>query len=147
MLWCCASRSSFWAVLGGSGGAAQAVGQILGPDRVAVGLERCLTPAAYAVLGHALAPDAQSFNVPGEPESPKDPSELRRFLFHRGPTTASWHRNGLKLAESRELFACPIFKGNKPVERAVGLIMQGLPRIDWKPKAHGPKPECRAGKQ
>jgi hypothetical protein len=76
-------------VLGGAGGAAQAVGKILGLDQVTVGIERCLKPAAYDALAHALAPYTNSFDIPGEPESPKDLTELRRFLFYRGVTTAS----------------------------------------------------------
>jgi hypothetical protein len=126
-------------VLGGAGGAAQAVGKILGLDQVTVGIERCLKPAAYDALAHALAPYTNSFDIPGEPESPKDLTELRRFLFHRGVTTASWPWNGLNLAENRELFACSISEGNKSVDRAVGLIVQGLSRIEWKPMAQKPK--------
>lgn len=125
-------------VLGGAGGAAHAVGQILGLDQAAVGLERCLKPATYNALGHALAQYAHSFDIPGEPESPKDLTELRRYLFHRGVTTGSWPWNGLNLAENRELFACSISEGDESVKRAVGLIVKGLSRIDWKPMPNGP---------
>ncbi len=120
-------------VLGGAGGAAQSVGQLLGLDETPMGLERCLTPAAYAVLSHALAPYAPSFEIPGEPDSPRDLPDLRRFLFHRGVTTPAWPWNGLSLAENRKLFACPISEGGEAVERAVALIVQGISRIDWKP--------------
>lgn len=127
-------------VLGGAGGAAQAVGQLLGLDEAPVGLERCLTPAANAALHHALARYAPSFEIPGEPDSPRDLAELRRFLFHRGVTTAAWPWNGLSLAENRELFASPISEGGEAVERAVVLIVQGLSRIELKPAGGGRDP-------
>lgn len=124
-------------VLGGAGGAAQAVGKLLGLDAAPAGLQRCLTPAAKAALSHALTPYAPSFEIPGVPDSPRDLDELRRFLFHRGVTTAAWPWNGLSQTENRELFACPISEGGEPVERAVGLIVQGLSRIEWKPAGGG----------
>lgn len=127
-------------VLGGAGGAAHAVGQLLGLDEAPVSLDQCLKPAAFTVLNDALAPYASSFEIPGEPDSPRTLADLRRFLFHRGVTTPGWPWNGLSLAENRELFTCPISQGRKSVDRAVGLIMQGLSRIDWKPAGGGRDP-------
>jgi hypothetical protein len=121
-------------VLGGAGGAAQAVGQILGLDETPVGMERCLTPAACAGLGEALERYAPSFVIPGEPDSPRDLADLRSFLFHRGVTTPAWPWNGLDLVDNRKLFACPISEGSEAVERAVALIVKGISRIDWKRK-------------
>ncbi|NDW46355.1 AAA family ATPase [Ruegeria sp. PrR005] len=119
-------------VLGGAGGAARAVGQILGLDEATVGLERCLMPVKHTSLCHALAPYSNSFEVPGEPNTPRDLDALRHFLFHRGVTTAAWPWNGLSLGENRELFACEVSQGGRAVERAVELIVQGLTRIDLK---------------
>jgi hypothetical protein len=120
-------------VLGGAGGAARAVGQLLGLDESPVGIKLCLTPPANAAFAHALAPYSQSFEICGEPDSPLDLAALRRFLFHRGVTTAAWPWNGLSQEENRQLFACPISDAGEPVERAVELILQGLSRVDWKP--------------
>lgn len=124
-------------VLGGAGGAAHAVGQLLGLNEAMVGADMCLKPAAKATFAHALAPYATSFEIPGEPESPHDLTELRRFLFHRGVTTADWPWNGLSQAENRELFGYPMAGAEDSVDRAVELILQGLSRIDWKPLDRG----------
>ena len=120
-------------VLGGAGGAARAVGQLLGLDEAPVGLARCLEPAVYDLLDEKFSRDDPTFEIPGVPDSPRNLAELRHFLFHRGVTTNDWPWNGLSPTENRELFACPISEGEEPVERAVGLIVQGLSRIAWKP--------------
>ena len=127
-------------VLGGAGGAARAVGQLLGLDEMPVSIDRCLRPTAHAQLDNALAPHESCFEIPGVPGSPRNLAELRRFLFHRGVTTAAWPWNGLSMSENRELFACRISGEGEKVERAVALIMQGLSRIDWKPAESGRGP-------
>lgn len=132
-------------VLGGAGGAAKAVGQLLGLDQSPVSFDRCLTAAPHVAFGHALSRHASSFEIPGEPDSPRDLAELRRFLFHRGVTTAAWPWNGLTQAENRTLFDCAILKGGEAVEQAVGLIVQGLSRIDWKPDGGGRKTPLSVG--
>jgi hypothetical protein len=120
-------------VLGGAGGAAHAVGQLLGLDEVLVGIEQCLTPAVHNSLEHALVPYSSNFDIPGEPKSPRNLADLRRFLFHRGVTTSAWPWNGLTEAENRQLFAISISSPGEPVANAVELILQGLSRIEWKP--------------
>lgn len=119
-------------VLGGAGGAAYAVGQLLGLDDALVGTEQCLNPSVHISIEHALAPYWSSFDIPGVADSPRNLSELRRFLFHRGVTTQGWPWNGLSEVENRQLFACPISNGHQPVVDAVELILQGLSRIEWK---------------
>lgn len=120
-------------VLGGAGGAARAVGQLLGLDEAPVGLAWCLEPAMYDLFAEEFSRDDPNFEIPGVPDSPRDLTDLRQFLFHRGVTTSDWPWNGLSPTENRELFACPISEGGEPVEQAVELIVRGLSRIDWKP--------------
>jgi SLOG cluster2/ATPase family associated with various cellular activities (AAA) len=118
-------------VLGGAGGAAHAVGQLLGLDATLGSLRQCLQPSRYSELNHALVPHAVNFEIPSVPDSPRDLNDLRNFLFHRGLTTPAWPWNGLSQAENRELFACKI-TDETAVDRAMVLILQGLSRMDWK---------------
>ena len=123
-------------VLGAAGGAAKAAGQLLGLNENAFGGEQCLQPSVHDGFERALKPYASKFQIPGETGSPQSIDELRDFLASRGLMTPSWPWNGLTKAENRELFSCPI-SGDKDANRAVGLILRGLSRIDWKPAAVG----------
>ncbi len=119
-------------VLGGAGGAARAVGQLLGLDQAPVGMEHCLQPAEHDELNNALKPYSRSFQIPGVPDSPQTLEQLRQFLFHRGATTSAWRWNGLELQQNRDLFALPIAQKPEVVREAVGQILKGLSRISWK---------------
>lgn len=124
-------------VLGGSDGAARAVGQLLGLDGAPVNLEQCLIPSAFPEFADAIKPFSSRFEIPGIPESPRNISDLRRFLFHRGLTTSAWPWNGLTPKQNRKLFACGTSDETDGVQEAVGLILQGLSRIEWKTQEGG----------
>jgi hypothetical protein len=119
-------------VMGGSGGAAFAVGQLLGLDHALVGLDQCLVPTEHDTFKDGSASHMSSFEIPGEMGSPRTLADLRCYLFHRGVTTSSWPWNGLTEADNRELFTCKVSSVDDDVSRAVGLILKGLSRIDWK---------------
>lgn len=124
-------------VLGCSGGAARAVGQILGLKEAPVNLEECLQPSAYPEFEEVIKAYASRFEIPGVSDSPRTLSDVRRFLFHRGLTTSAWPWNGLTPEQNRKLFACCTSDGTIQVDKTVGLILQGLSQIDWKTQGGG----------
>lgn len=124
-------------VLGCSDGAARAVGRILGLDGAPVNLEKCLMPSAFPQFANAITPFAARFEIPGALDSPRTMSDMRRFLFHRGLTTSAWPWNGLTPEQNRELFTCCTSGGTIQINKTVGLILQGLSRIDWKTQGGG----------
>ena len=119
-------------VMGGSGGAASAVGQLLGLDHTSVGLDQCLVPTEHDTFKDGSASHMSSFEIPGEERSPRTLADLRYYLFHRGVTTSSWPWNGLTEVDNRELFSCQVSTSDKDVGKAVDLILKGLSRIEWK---------------
>jgi hypothetical protein len=122
-------------VLGGSGGAAQAVGRLLGLDHSVVNVNHCLVGEAKSQIADMIREYANCFGVPGCDGLPLTLAELRDFLSDRSINTKSCSWNGLNLDENRRLFASPT-SGNGPgVGEAVGLIVQGLSRLDWKDPA------------
>ncbi len=118
-------------VLGGGGGAADAVGKLLGLGHTPVTTSRCLKPASDDRLDTFLEDHKDAFDIPGVADSPKTLADARRFLFERGVNTAAWPWNGLSVVENRELFACDISESEKR-EKAVATILQGLGRIEWR---------------
>ncbi len=125
-------------VLGCADGAAYAVGQLLGLAGAPVNREQCLQPSAFPRFETTLDNCGSRFEIPGVPDSPQTLGDLRSFLFHRGLTTPDWPWNGLDPEQNRKLFDCPTDEGAEKIEQAVGLILQGLSRIDWKPRSEGP---------
>lgn len=119
-------------VLGCSKGAAWAVGQLLGLDNAPANLEQCLKPSAFSEFADAIEPFAAQFEIPGVSNSPRTLSDVRNFLYNRGLTTSAWPWNGLTSEQNRKLFACCTSGGTIQVNKTVGLVLQGLSRIDWK---------------
>ncbi len=116
-------------ILGGAGGAAEAVGQLLGLSAAPVSIARCLKPAFDPRLHEVLADYAHEFAIPSVPDSPRTHDEVRRFLFEHGVSTAAWPQNGLSSAENRALFACDFREGS---DEPVSLILKGLSHMNWK---------------
>lgn len=124
-------------VLGCADGAAHSVGQLLGLDSALVNLDQCLKTSACPGFENALRPFASRFEIPGMPDSPRNVTEVRRFLFHRGLNSLAWPWNGLSPRQNRKLFACRTSNGKKEVDCAVDLILEGLSRIQWKSPGGG----------
>lgn len=106
-------------------------------------LEQCLKPSAFPEFSEAIDPFAARFEIPGFLDSPRTMSDLRQFLYHRSLTTSAWPWNGLTPMQNRELFKCGTPDGTGRVEEAVGLILQGLSRIEWKIQEGGMAPSLR----
>jgi hypothetical protein len=121
-------------ILGGCGGAALAVGKLLGLEDTIVNVDHCLVPGNHVRFEQALKPYAHCFRVPGVPRTPFDLSELRAYLFDRAVTTDAWPWNGLDVDENRRLFSSAITT-DAGARGAVSLIVQGLSRLDWKADA------------
>ena len=121
-------------VLGGLGGAALAVGRLLGLDTTVADPERCLMRTGS--LESALKETKYAFAFPGISSLPQNIKELRDFLFQRSMTTPAWPWNGLTPDENRELFSTPLQE--KGGNRCVDMIVQGLLRLDWKAPAGSP---------
>lgn len=118
-------------VLGGAGGAAQAVGQLLGLHDAPVAREDCLTDTKGKGLEDLLKQHAPDFEIPGVADSPTTLADTRTFLFHRGIHSGNWRDNGLTVAENRTLFSMAVSTA-KGANDATSVILQGLRGIDWK---------------
>ena len=116
-------------VLGGAGGAAQAVGRLLGLGDAPPSLGACLTPNESKGVEEAFADHAADFCIPGVPDSPITLEDTRRFLFARGVATKEWCNNGLSIAENRALFACDLVSA-EGIGLAVDMIVRGLGAVD-----------------
>lgn len=121
-------------VLGGRGGGAYAVGQLLGLDSIVGNPNTCLVDDKLET-----SVTKRDFALPGLPDLPQSTSELRDFLFERGITTRGWPRNGLLLKENRQLFEAPVRKDNaEDAKYCVDQIIRGLLRLDWKTPSRPP---------
>jgi hypothetical protein len=96
-------------LVGGFGGATQAVGQLLGFAEIWLGVPPCLTAEGQArknsefdEVFEQLKTLRDLFDLPYCPGLPSDYNELRAFLGKRA--TAGWPDNGLTLPENRQLF-------------------------------------------
>jgi energy-coupling factor transporter ATP-binding protein EcfA2 len=118
-------------VLGGYQGGARAIGRVLGLDRCVPPIMNELTDEDRADFRGALEQYAEAFRIPGRDDSPLTVQDVRRFLFDRSITTAAWPWNGLTIDQNRDLFALPLGEANE-IKRAVGLVIRGLTRLDWK---------------
>lgn len=117
-------------VLGGAGGAARAVGKLLGLHDAPAWLNTCLTPPKGAGLEKILNEHAADFKIPGVPASPTNLPETRDYLFNHGVSTKNWCRNGLSIEENRALFAMDLTDAAN-ISDAVNLILKGLGAVDW----------------
>lgn len=117
-------------VLGGRGGAAHAVGRLLGLDQSPANPDSCLADVGGLDPAKVHKNFANCFTMPGLPNLPQTVPVVRNYLFEHSVLTDSWPKNGLTLDENRELFTTKI----NPSEwgRCADLIIQGLTRLDWK---------------
>lgn len=113
-------------VMGGVGGAARHVGQLLGLSDKRVATAGILRPFEDISFYKGLERHAAEFEIPGIPNSPKSIDQVSAFLFHHGVCTSNWPANGLSIEENRALFADDFSNG---VDGAVELIFRGLNRI------------------
>ncbi len=118
-------------VLGGAGGAARAVGRLLGMAGAPVDPATCLAPCTLPGLQDKLSDYGAAFDIPGVANSPHSENDTRKFLFDHGITTKAWPKNGLSLEENRCLFNADL-STDADIEAAVQLIVKALETVDWK---------------
>lgn len=118
-------------VLGGAGGAAQAVGRLLGLADAPVALATCLVACTRPGLQDKLDEYGATFDIPGVADSPQTLDETRKFLFDHSVTTKVWPQNGLSVDENRQLYASDLTTDDD-IKAAVALIVRGLDTVDWK---------------
>jgi hypothetical protein len=98
----------YWLVpesgMGGLGGAASAVGKLLGFGQTIANPDECLKNVEPIT---ALCPPKfrRAFALPNQ-QLPETIEELRDYLFHHSLTTDEWPWNGLSFEENRELVLC-----------------------------------------
>ena len=117
-------------VLGGRGGAARAVGRLLGLDQSLANPDTCLADLGGLEPSVIHKNFTNCFTIPGHPNLPQTVPAVRSYLFEHSVLTDSWPKNGLTLAENRELFTTEITQSKWG--RCADLIIQGLTRLDWK---------------
>lgn len=117
-------------VLGGRGGAARAVGRLLGLDHTIANPDTCLDDVKNLELSQNHEKFAKSFTIPGHSNLPRTIAEVRNYLFDRSITTNAWPWNGLNIDENRKLFTTEINESHWG--ECVSLIIKGLTRLDWK---------------
>jgi len=98
-------------LIGGFGGAAEAVGRVLGLSEVWLGMPSCLTVQAhikkepkYKEFSELLERWKEDFVLPFRPGLPHTYQELCIFLGERAPGHPAWPDNGLTLTEDQTLF-------------------------------------------
>jgi hypothetical protein len=122
-------------VLGGVGGAAHAVGSLMGVGPSLSSLDACLKETSTPVFQGLLSQYSDRFSIPGTVSLPRTIKEVREYLFQRGVTTSRWRWNGLDIVENRSLFACVLDSAG--ANECVDFITRGLSRLHWhhRPKA------------
>lgn len=131
-------------IMGGMGGAAKAVGLLLGLGDTIVNPDECLYDVTPIT---SLCPPKfkRAFSLPNL-QLPETIEEVRDYFFARASKPDSrqlnsGHWNGLKHQENRKLFSADVQKSSA---EAVQLILKGLSRIEWNPEAaaklHNPLP-------
>jgi hypothetical protein len=119
-------------ILGGVGGAAQAVGSLMGLGPSLSSLEFCLKETSTPVFQSLLSQYSDRFSIPGNAALPRTIKEVREYLFQHGVTTSHWRWNGLDIVENRSLFACGM-DSSEGREKCVDFITRGLSRLHWHP--------------
>jgi hypothetical protein len=120
-------------ILGGVGGAAHAVGSLMGLGPSLSSLDACLTETSTAVFQSLLSQHSDRFSIPGNAALPQTIKEVREYLFQHGVTTSHWRWNGLDIVENRSLFACGMDTDGP--KKCVDFITRGLSRLHWHPPA------------
>jgi hypothetical protein len=114
-------------IMGGVGGAASAVGKLLGLGDTIANPDECLNEVKPM---SALCPPRfrRAFAVPDH-QLPETIEEMRDYFFQHSLTTKAWPWNGLEPADNRELFCADV--SSEPA-RCVDIIVKGLSRLEWK---------------
>jgi hypothetical protein len=114
-------------ILGDEGGAASAVGKLLGLGDTIVNPDECLNEVKPM---NALCPPRfrRAFAVPNH-QLPETIEQMRDYFFQHSVTTEAWPWNGLKPADNRGLFCAKV--SSEPA-RWVEIIVKGLSRLEWK---------------
>jgi hypothetical protein len=114
-------------IMGGVGGAASAVGKLLGLGDTIANPDECLNEVKPMT---ALCPPRfrRAFAVPNH-QIPETIEEMRDYFFQHSLTTKAWPWNGLSPEDNRELFCADV--SSEPA-RCVGIIVKGLSRLEWK---------------
>ena len=117
-------------VLGSAGGAAHAVGRLLGLDQTPANPDVCLDDTGSVEHSAMYQHFKHAFALPEHPKLPTTIREVRSYLFEHGIMTSKWRWNGLLLDENRQLFRMPITEQNW--DKCADLIIKGLTRLEWK---------------
>ena len=117
-------------VLGGPGGAARAVGRLLGLAEAIANRKTCLVHDDDPAFLRLLPKYDHCFSIAGRAALPLCIDELRQFIANHSVTTAAWPWNGLKPDENRELFKRSI--RGLGAKHAVDVVVQALLKLDWK---------------
>jgi hypothetical protein len=121
-------------IMGGLGGAASAVGKLLGLGETIANPDECLKDVKPMT---ALCPPKfrRAFALPNQ-QLPETIEELRDYLFRHSLTTDKWLWNGLSSEENRELFCADVSSPHSdvpsPRSKCVDIIVKGLSRLHWK---------------
>ena len=113
-------------VLGNSGGAAQAIGSLMGLAKIPSDPQQWLNKPAdadYEALARKLEEKSGCFKIPLKPDLPETYEQLREFFMKQGPESSPWPYNGLTPGENRELFEC------RDSEQCVELVIRGITRL------------------
>jgi hypothetical protein len=113
-------------LLGKPGGAAQAIGKLLGLDETMVNPDTCLADIGSIEHSPIYRHFKHAFVLPEQPDLPRTVPEVRSYLFEHGITSSAWPWNGLTPEENRKLFNAEITD-----PECVNLIIKGLTRLDW----------------
>ncbi|HEY5029274.1 MAG TPA: AAA family ATPase [Candidatus Angelobacter sp.] len=124
-------------VLGGRGGAAHAVGQLLGLDEALANPNTGSAHTGGIETGLLYGNFSKCFTMPGYPDLPRTIEEVKHYLFDRSFPTPGWPSNGLDICENRKLFRTTITTSDWG--ECVGLIVRGLTRLEWNHPREGRK--------
>lgn len=130
-------------ILGGVGGAAYAVGSLMGLGPSLSSLDACLKETSTPVFQRLLSQYSDRFSIPGNAALPQTIKEVREYLFQHGVTTSHWRWNGLDIVENRSLFACGMDSAG--ANKCVDFITRGLSRLHWHPPAESRSPSRDRG--
>jgi len=121
-------------LVGGFGGAAEAVGSIMGLPKIWHGMPRCLTEDGHLEWNKKqkmreflewMGRSGNEFRLPFRSGLPENYGTLCSFLGEGGPDGPRWTDNGLTKHENQELFC------SKDEMEITELICRGLERVDW----------------
>ncbi|MBL8177834.1 MAG: hypothetical protein JNK48_24360 [Bryobacterales bacterium] len=111
-------------LLGGCGGATEAVGRLLGLGESVVYGDGYLRDPGPVGDEKAMA---GRFDLPGYGDLPQSIAALRKWLQERSVWTPYWPENGLNLEENRRIFGMPL--PNPAQKECVDTILSGLMRL------------------